>query len=76
MDESPFVKKNMPNIEEFINTQAKVCNFVNTNKKWNLHNLKNIIPDAIINKISMIQVSVNNIEDKLTWSILLIKVFC
>lgn len=40
MYESPLINKIMPNREEFIDSQAKVCNFVTSTKRWNLQNLE------------------------------------
>lgn len=36
MNESPLIYKLLPNTDDFINHQAKVTDFVTTNKHWNL----------------------------------------
>lgn len=36
-----------------VNHQAKVSEFVSTTKKWDLRDLKNILPDSIIDKIGI-----------------------
>lgn len=54
-------------MEALINKQAKVSNFITAAKKWNLQDLHNILPDNIIDKLSVIPIPLNNIEDKIAW---------
>lgn len=49
----------------YLNNEAKVSEFIDSNKRWKLDNLMNYILADIIDKISCIAISITNIEDKL-----------
>lgn len=53
-------------MNSFINPQLKVSDLITITREWNLSNLKNILPQRILNKIYDIPIPINNIEDKVT----------
>lgn len=48
-----------------MNNDAKVSNFIDNTKSWRSDNLRNCMPDDIIDKISFIPILINTTEDKL-----------
>lgn len=51
MEESPFIDKVRPNMEAFLNKQAKFSTSINTARKWSLRSLENTLLDYIIDKL-------------------------
>lgn len=76
MGESPLINKIIHNMAEFEDTQARVCNFITSTKRWILQNLTNILPDTIIDKISMILFMLITLKIKLLGNLLLMMTFC
>lgn len=67
MIESPLINKIRPDMEELINKQAKVSDFINTVKKWNLQKSSKKYYQTSLHKISIICTPINNFEDKIAW---------
>lgn len=64
MEDSPLFDKVIDGKENYVNHEAKVSEFIDSTKRWQLVNLRNCLPTDIINKISYIDIPINNIEDK------------
>lgn len=62
---SLFIHKINHTMEEFINKQAKVKNFITVTRWWNLTNINNILPDYGIDKTKTMYILITDIEDKL-----------
>lgn len=58
MDESPLINKILSNMEELINTQAKVSNFITSIKSGVFQSIQ---------KIQKIPIPINDIEDRIAW---------
>lgn len=66
MDDSSLINNICHNMNSFINPQLKVSDLITITREWNLSNLKNILPQRILNKIYDIPIPINNIDDKVT----------
>lgn len=67
MTNSPLINIVFPDKVSYINKEAKVGEFIARMKNWKCNNLKEYLPDDIIDKIDSITIPLSNIEDKIVW---------
>lgn len=65
MNDSPIIKKVIPNKADYINKKTRVSDFIDGMQNWNLTNLKGFIPDEIIDRINCMLIQLSNTEDKI-----------
>lgn len=63
MEDSSLVDKINPNTSHYIVKNAKVSDFITSNKHWGIKDLTNILPNHIINKIKAIRIPISDIKD-------------